>query len=140
MPSRSARARAISSPPEPIVRETVMTGLRTCRARDGGSSSALTMAWMTACALTAMTLCSPLFLLHNTPSGDVEASVGVHAARRESSKDVAAQAPLRYRYGPVGARSRTRRRDGRAAQGARLESVFTERCRGFESHSLRQRH
>ena len=34
--------------------------------------------------------------------------------------------------------SGTRRRDGRAAQGARLESVFTERCRGFESHSLRQ--
>ena len=30
------------------------------------------------------------------------------------------------------------RRDGRAVQGARLESVFTERCRGFESHSLRQ--
>src|SRR5882724_12622093 len=31
------------------------------------------------------------------------------------------------------------RRGGRAAEGARLESVYTETYRGFESHPLRQR-
>src|SRR5439155_12292142 len=30
-------------------------------------------------------------------------------------------------------------RGGRAAEGARLESVYTETYRGFESHPLRQR-
>src|SRR5512132_2414220 len=65
-----------------MVRETVMTGLRICRARAGGSSSALTIAWITACALTAMTRCSPLRHLHNTAFPDVKASLPWLEVRR----------------------------------------------------------